>query len=175
MNLKLNFRFSIPSEWTLCELQQAQKHAWRRQPAPTSAWSEPRCRSCHETRISQKWDIPTRPEISRFWDILLPTEIYQKRDISVRTGISRSKVGYPGSNRDIPQSPISRRHSFLRNTAGGAGSLTSYENAIDRPSITSRMWCCSLARSRRMCMCAAYSLGAAASRAAAVCRTSNPL
>ena len=52
---------------------------------------------------------PTRDISLLGYRILLPTEIYQKRDISVRTGISRSKVGYPGSNRDIPQSPISRR------------------------------------------------------------------
>ena len=122
MNLKLNFRFSIPSEWTLYELQQAQKHAWRRQPAPTSAWSEPRCRSCHETKISQKWDILPKSGIShQKWDIPPKSGIsHQKWDIPLWTGISTglgyltlgwdiSKAGYPAVRRDIPPSPISRR------------------------------------------------------------------
>ena len=89
MNLKLNFRFIIPLEWTLCELQQAQKHAWRRQLAPTSAWSEPRCRSCHETKISQKWDIPPKSGIShQKWDI--PPKV----GYPTKSGISHSGPGY---------------------------------------------------------------------------------
>ena len=114
MNLKLNFRFSIPSEWTLCELQQAQKHAWRRQLAPTSAGSKTRCRSCHETKISQKWDIPPKSGIS-----------HQKWDIPLWTGISTG-LGYLTLGRDIPKarylallwdippSPISRRGTASR-------------------------------------------------------------
>ena len=106
MNLKLNFRFSIPSEWTLYELQQAQKHAWRRQPAPTSAWSEPRCRSCHETKISQKWDIlPKSGGISHFWwDIPLWS---LGRDCGISTGL-----GY------LTLHPVKCAVYFVRQTAG---------------------------------------------------------
>ena len=126
MNLKLNFRFSIPLEWTLYELQQAQKHAWRRQPAPTSAWSEPHCRSCHKTKISQKWDIPPKSGISHFkWDIPLKSGMsHFWWDIPLWTGISTG-LGYPTLGRDIPKarylallrdippSPISRRGSYF--------------------------------------------------------------
>ena len=44
--------------------------------------------------ISQKWDIPTRPGISRFWDILLPSPV--SRDIP-----KRGNAGYLGQNRGI--------------------------------------------------------------------------
>ena len=100
VNLKLNFRFIIPLEWTLCELQQAQKHAWRRQLAPTSAGSKTRCRSCHETKISQKWDIPVQSSKAAGYPGP-KRDIYRLGTISLSLGRDNPKARYLALMRDI--------------------------------------------------------------------------